>query len=97
MAAGLSIGDFLALSVAERILLVEDIWDSIASVPEAVKLTEAQRRELDARLALDISHGRSPSCIASRCAKCQGLDACHRDPAAGSPWEAVKARISRRP
>ena len=74
MAARFSISDFLALSVAERILLVEDIWDSIASVPDAVTLTEAQRQELDAR-----------------------LDAYTKDPAAGSPWEVVKARLSRRP
>lgn len=42
--------DILALSVAERIRLLEDIWDSIAEVPEAVELTDAQRRELDRRL-----------------------------------------------
>lgn len=74
MVERLSISDFLALSVAERILLVEDIWDSIASVPDAVKLSDAQRKDLDAR-----------------------LDAYHRDAGAGSPWEAVKARISLRP
>lgn len=73
MVERLSISDFLALSVAERILLVEDIWDSIAGVPDAVKLSEAQRQELDAR-----------------------LDAYHRDPGAGSPWETVKLRISPR-
>ena len=73
MSQHLSISDVLALSVAERILLVEDIWDSIASVPDAVKISEEQRQELDSR-----------------------LDAYHRDPAAGSPWEMVKERISRR-
>jgi putative addiction module component (TIGR02574 family) len=35
------------LSVAERISLVEEIWDSIA---EATPLTDAQRAELDLRL-----------------------------------------------
>ena len=50
MAQQLSISDVLALSVAERILLVEDIWDSIARVPDAVKLSEEQRQELDSRL-----------------------------------------------
>jgi len=44
------LGDILDLPVAERILLVEDIWDSIAAVPESVALTEAQREELDRRL-----------------------------------------------
>ncbi len=46
-----SITDVLELSPAERILLVEEIWDSIASVPDAVELSEAQREELDRRLA----------------------------------------------
>ena len=39
------------LSVAERIQLVEDIWDSIAMAPETLELTENQRQELDNRLA----------------------------------------------
>ncbi len=38
------------LSVAERIILVEEIWDSITSELEPLELTEAQRRELDRRL-----------------------------------------------
>jgi putative addiction module component (TIGR02574 family) len=39
--------DFRDLSVAERIQLVEDIWDSIAvEGSEAVQLTDAQRQEL---------------------------------------------------
>lgn len=42
--------DILELSVAERIQMVEDIWDSIAAVPEAVPLSEGHRRELDRRL-----------------------------------------------
>jgi len=45
-----SLSDVLELSVSERILFVEEIWDSIAAVPEAVSLTEAQRKELDRRL-----------------------------------------------
>jgi putative addiction module component (TIGR02574 family) len=51
MATNLNVADLLALSPAERILLVEDLWDSIAATPEAVPLTDAQRHELDARLA----------------------------------------------
>jgi len=50
MAGGISIADLLKLSIAERIRLVEDIWESIAAVPEAVPLTDAQRQELDRRL-----------------------------------------------
>ena len=42
--------DVLELSVPERIQLVEDIWDSIAAVPQSVSLTQAQRDELDRRL-----------------------------------------------
>jgi len=42
--------DILSRSVEERIQLVEDIWDSIAVVPEAVSLSKEQKRELDRRL-----------------------------------------------
>ena len=45
------------LTVAERVALVEEIWDSIAAAPERLTLTEAQRREPDRRLAL---HERQP-------------------------------------
>jgi len=45
------------LSIAERVSLVEEIWDSIAASPERLPLTEAQRRELDRRLEL---HERQP-------------------------------------
>ena len=38
------------MSVAQRLLLVEDIWDSIAENPGAVPLTYSQRKELDKRL-----------------------------------------------
>jgi len=44
------ISDVLALPVAERLRLVETIWDSIAEVPEALKLTQSQEAELDRRL-----------------------------------------------
>ena len=37
------------LSISERILLVEDIWDSIARENEAFELSNAQRDELDRR------------------------------------------------
>ncbi|UCD50741.1 MAG: addiction module protein [Phycisphaerales bacterium] len=48
--SGLARKDILSLSIAERIELVGDIWDSIAEVPEAVVLTDAQKAELDKRL-----------------------------------------------
>ncbi len=44
------LSEILRLSVAERIQLVEDIWDSVSAFPEAVPLTEAQSQELDRRL-----------------------------------------------
>lgn len=42
--------DILSLSIAERIELIGDIWDSIAEVPEAISLTDAQKAEIDRRL-----------------------------------------------
>ena len=42
--------DLLGLPVEERLRLVEDLWDSIAEVPEAVELSDDQRKELDERL-----------------------------------------------
>ena len=39
------------LGIEERLTLVEDIWDSIAADSTAVPLTEAQRAELDRRIA----------------------------------------------
>lgn len=51
--------DFLDLSVAERIQLAEDIWDSVvAENPEAAALTPAQLQELQVRLD---AHERDPS------------------------------------
>jgi putative addiction module component (TIGR02574 family) len=69
MARKVSISDVLQLTPSERILLVEEIWDSIASIPESVDVTAAQREELDRR-----------------------LEAYHKDPTAGDPWEVAKAR-----
>ena len=39
------------LSVADRIALVQAIWDSIATEAESSPLTDAQRQEVDRRLA----------------------------------------------
>lgn len=62
--------EILSLSVPERIQLAEDIWDTIAEVPEAISLSDGAKAELDRR-----------------------LDAYHKDPTAGSPWEAVRRKI----
>ena len=45
------------LSVDERLTLVEDIWDTIATDSSALPLTDTQRAELDRRLA---EHESSP-------------------------------------
>jgi len=45
-----SLAGITQLSTAERIQLVEDIWDIIAANPEAISLSDAQTQELDCRL-----------------------------------------------
>jgi len=69
----ISAADALALPVPERLQLVEDIWNSIADAPEALPITEEDKRLIDER-----------------------LEACRRNPGAGSPWEEVYARITAR-
>ena len=65
--------DISKLSVAERIQLAEELWDSVAAETGELPMTEAQVAELDRRLA-----------------------ALALDPAAGEPWEVVRARLERR-
>jgi putative addiction module component (TIGR02574 family) len=50
MSTSSSVPDLSHLSVAERIIVVEQIWDSIAAEQEASPLTPAQEAELDRRL-----------------------------------------------
>jgi len=50
--------DYRNLSIAERLQLVEDIWDSIAQDATALPLTPEQEAELDRRWA---EHARDPS------------------------------------
>ena len=38
------------LSIEERILLAQDIWDSIVAEEESLTLTEFERQELDSRM-----------------------------------------------
>ena len=45
------VAEILELPVAERVRLVEAIWDSISAAPESLPLTKWQREELDRRLA----------------------------------------------
>jgi len=42
--------DFSKLSIAERIQLAEDLWESIPEEGADVPLTDAQKAELDRRL-----------------------------------------------
>lgn len=39
------------LSLADRIQLLEDVWESIADEPDAWELTQEQKNELDRRVA----------------------------------------------
>jgi len=44
--------DILDLSISERIQLAQDIWDSVAQVPESLTLTDKEISEIDRRLDL---------------------------------------------
>ncbi|MBA2492046.1 MAG: addiction module protein [Gammaproteobacteria bacterium] len=50
------------LDVEERLTLVEELWDSIAAESAAIPLTEAQRAELDRRIA---EHEANPDDVVS--------------------------------
>jgi putative addiction module component (TIGR02574 family) len=52
----------LSLSVEQRLELIEEIWDSLAATPEAIPVTEAQRKELARRRR---THARKPSAARS--------------------------------
>lgn len=66
--------DTIELSIPERIQLVEDIWDTIATKAETIELTADEKRIIDER-----------------------LEAYHKNPESGSPWEdAYKRLVSRR-
>jgi putative addiction module component (TIGR02574 family) len=58
MSSASQLPDLAQLSVAERIILVEQIWDSIAAEQAVVPLTPAQEAELDRRLE---AHRQSPN------------------------------------
>jgi len=62
--------DARALSISERIQLVEDIWDTIAAEVQSIELTEDEKRIIDER-----------------------LEAYHKNPELGSPWEDVYKRL----
>lgn len=47
----MSIEEIKMLDISERIILVEEIWDSIAKEQENVGLSEYEKEVLDTRLA----------------------------------------------
>ncbi len=49
--------EILRLSIPEKILFVEDLWDSISSVDSEVPVPESHRNELDYRLEKHYSPG----------------------------------------
>jgi putative addiction module component (TIGR02574 family) len=51
-----------SLSVRDRLRLLEEIWDSLAETPEAIPVTDAQRKELARRRRV---HARNPSAAKS--------------------------------
>lgn len=59
-----SAADTREMTIADRLALVEEIWDTIAAAPEALPLTDEDKRLIDER-----------------------LEACRRNPQAGSSWE----------
>ena len=53
----IQVAEILELSVAEKIQIVEDIWDSIIQNPDQLPLSEKEKMELDKRLA---DHEKNP-------------------------------------
>ena len=51
MAQPISLTDIAAMTIDERMALVQAIWDSIAAETDPIHLTEPQKRELDRRIA----------------------------------------------
>ena len=47
----MSIDEIASLDIAQKIILVEEIWDSIAQGQEDVVITDEERAILDERLA----------------------------------------------
>ena len=48
----LSAAQLIEMPVEQRIQLVEDIWDSIAEVPESVSIPDWHKKELEQRLEI---------------------------------------------
>jgi putative addiction module component (TIGR02574 family) len=48
---GITVEELKRLPVNDRLALLEAVWDSLVDAPGALKVTEAQRAELDRRIA----------------------------------------------
>ena len=70
----ITVADTIALSITERIQLVEEIWDTIAAEAQSIELTAEEKKIIDER-----------------------LEAYHKNPDLGSPWEDVYKRILSKP
>jgi putative addiction module component (TIGR02574 family) len=57
-----TLAEISTLSVNDRIRLVQAIWESIASEPDQIELTEVQQQELLRRLE---NHRTNPSAVVS--------------------------------
>lgn len=51
-----SVPDILRLSISERLALLDAIWQSLEGEGKELPLSEAQKRELDRRIAEDEAH-----------------------------------------
>jgi putative addiction module component (TIGR02574 family) len=66
---GVNILEIQSLTVSERILLAEALWDSIVAEDSKIELTDTQKVELDRRLAafeIDQDIGSSWSSVKAR-------------------------------
>ena len=63
------VAEVLELPVAERMRLVEAVWDSIPAAPESLPLTQWQRKELDRRFSELEADPASGSTLEEVCAR----------------------------
>jgi putative addiction module component (TIGR02574 family) len=51
-----ALDEILDLPVAERLRVLDEIWESVVASPELLALPESQRRELERRLKLHLEN-----------------------------------------
>jgi putative addiction module component (TIGR02574 family) len=52
----IDISTIFELTISQRILLAQEIWDSVIKNPESIPLTEKQKKELDKRITAYIKN-----------------------------------------